>query len=591
MLPADASCPGFGGRLVWVPVMAQHSHAPPPHARGDDELSAQIDFGWDHVRAAARVGPRAAREGGPDASARLDALGQQRRLKRAYPNNDLEDPPGAAGSDAEAPARDHDALSAPSDFGWDHIRAAARLGGGSPPAEEGSPEASGSADGVDQQMRFNEADPPRALQGPAGAAASAAIAKKSSARGGRVLPRILKTAAGCMIVALAGFVPVHRYLQLASTEAIVTTHVITVRTPIDGEIDRLIKIPEVGTPIKTGAVLLHITNRRADRGRLDDLRRLIDLVEGERSAFSERLELLRSQQNGLVEQTQAFQRGRVRQLEERVAEIESQIAAAVATRTEAGAALLRTSILTDNGIQSKAVHDRAERDDAVAEQAEAALRRRLAGVKVELDAARQGMFVGDSYNDRPSSFQHSDEVTLRIGELQAELRMRNERLAHLRTELTAETARYADQSVVELTAPVSGSVWELLAASGEEVRGGQDLMRLLDCSAEVVTAAVTARVYENLHVGDPTRFRLLDDTTDYRGQVIRLGGLAAPSDNWALGSSAFAKDLFRVTVSIPEIKEPGCAVGRTGRVMFEPKRASDANGSIASRLLGFLGVL
>jgi multidrug resistance efflux pump len=568
--------------------MAQHSHAPlpdAPHARGDDELSEQIDFGWDHVRAAARIGargPRVAPEGGSDAPGRLDALGQQRRLKQAYPTNDPQGPPGAAGGDAQA--RDPDALS---DFGWDHIRAAARVSPGSPQAKEEGGEASGPADGIG----LKEADPPRGLQGPPGTAASAAIAKKSSARGRRVLPRILKTAAGCLIVALAGFVPVHRYLQLGSTEAIVTTHVITVRTPIDGQIDHLIKVPEVGTPIKMGAVLLRITNRRADRGRLDDLHRLVDLVEGERSAFSERLELLRSQQNGLVEQTQAFQRGRVRQLEERVAEIESQIAAAVATRTEAGAALLRTSILTDNGIQSKAAHERAERDDAVAEQAEAALRRRLAGVKVELDAARQGLFIGDSYNDRPSSFQHSDEVVLRIGELQAELRVRNERLAHLRAELTAETARYADQSVVELTAPVSGSVWELLAAPGEEVRGGQDLMRLLDCSAEVVTAAVTARVYEKLHVGDPTRFRLLDDTTDYGGQVIRLGGLAAPSDNWALGSSAFAKDLFRVTVSIPEIKEPGCAVGRTGRVMFEPQRASDANGSIASRLLRLLGVL
>jgi multidrug resistance efflux pump len=587
--------PWLWRQVVWVPVMAQHSHAPLPdasHPRRDDELSAQTDLGWDHVRAAARVGPdgpRAATEPGPDAPSQLDALGQQRRLKEAYPINDLQSPAGAAGGDAEAPPHD-DAQSAQRDFGWDHIGDAARVSpGGLRPAREPSSEASDPLDRIDRQMRLKEADPTRDLQGPPGAAGGAATAKRTA--GGRTLPRMLKTAAGCLIVALAGFLPVHRYLQLASTEAIVTTHVITVRTPIDGQIDRSIKVPEIGTPVKTGALLLHITNRRADRGRLDDLRRLIEQVEGERSAFSEQLELLQSQENGLVEQTQAFQRGRVRELEERAAEIESQIAGAVATRTEAGAALLRTSILADNGIQSKAAHDRAERDEVVAEQAEAALRRRLAGVKIELDAARQGKFVGDSYNDRPSSFQHSDEVVLRIGELQAQLRVRNERLAHLRDELTAETERYADQSVVELTAPVSGSVWELLAAPGEEVRRGQDLMRLLDCSAEVVTAAVSERVYETLHVGDPTRFRLLDDGTDYRGQVILLGGLAAPSDNWALGSSAFAKDLFRVTVSIPEIREPGCAVGRTGRVMFEPKRAPDATGSIASRLLGLLGLL
>jgi multidrug resistance efflux pump len=596
MLPADASCPGFGGRLVWVPVMAQHSHAPlpdAPHARGDEELSAQIDLGWDHVRDAARIGrsgSRAATEPGPDAPDRLDAFGQQMRLKEAYPTNDRQGAAGAAGGDGGAPVRNDDERIAQRDFGWDHIRGAARVGAGGPRAiKEPGADASGPLASVDQRMRLKEAHPSRGLQGPPGAA-GAAIARKAVDRGRRVLPRILKTAAGCLIVALAGFVPVHRYLQLASTEAIVTTHVITVRTPIDGQIDQLSKVPEVGTPIKTGAVLLRISNRRADRGRLDDLRRLVDLVEGERSAFSERLELLRSQEHGLVEQTQAFQRGRIRQLEERVAEIESQIAAAAATRTEAGAALLRTSILTDNGIQTKAAHDRAERDDAVAQQAEAALRRRLASVKIELEAARQGTFVGDSYNDRPSSSQHADEVVLRIGELQAELRAREERLAHLRGELTAEIERFADQSAVELTAPVSGSVWETLAAPGEEVRHGQDLMRLLDCSAEMVTAAVNERVYEQLHVGDPTHFRLLDDSTDYRGQVIRLGGLAAPSDNWALGSSAFAKDLFRVTVSISEIKEPGCAVGRTGRVMFEPKQASDADGSIASRLLGLLGL-
>jgi multidrug resistance efflux pump len=505
--------------------MAQPSYAPPPvaaRASDDDEASAQTDFGWDHIRHAVRAGPLespAALEPSTDASDRLDALGQQLRLKEAYPTRDWPEPPG-------------------------------------------------DADGH-----------------------KVAIAKKTTARGGRVLPRILKTALGCLIVALAGFVPVRTYLQLASTEAIVTTPVITVRTPIDGRIDQLINAPAVGTPVKSGAVLLRITNRRADSSRLDDLRRLIDLVEGERSAFSERLELLRSQESGLVEQTRAFQRGRIRQLEERVAEIESEIAAAAATRTEAGAALLRTSILTDNGVQSKAAHDRAERDDAIAEQAEITLRRRLGGVKVELDAARQGMFVGDSYNDRPSSSQHADEVVLRIGELQAELRVRDERLAHLRTELTAEAERYAEQSTAELTAPVSGSVWELMAAPGEEVRRGQDLMRLLDCSAVVVTTAVGERVYEKLQVGDPARFRLLGETADYGGRVIRLSGLAGPADNWALGSSSLPKDLFRVTVSISGLKEPTCAVGRTGRVVFEPKAALGANRSVASRLLGLLGLL
>lgn len=493
-----------------------------------------------------------------------------------------------------ARANGDDDADAQADFGWDHIRQAARAGPfAASAAGEPSVDALDRLDALAQQMRLREAYPAHGRQGGSGASdtAGAASAKKPAAGANRAVPRIVKTALGCLIVALAGFVPVQRYLQVASTEAIVTTRVITIRAPIDGQIDRLISAPEVGTAVRSGAVLLRITNRRADRSRLDDLRRLIAQVESERSAAGERLELLRSQQTGLVEQTQAFQRGRVRELEERVAEIESQIKAAVATRTEAGAALLRTSILADNGIQSKAAHERAERDDAVAEQAETTLRSRLAGVKVELDAARQGMFVGDSYNDRPSSSQHADEVMLQIGELQADLRAHDERLDHLRTELSAEAERYADQSAVELSAPVAGSVWEQLAAPGEEVRRGQDLMRLLDCSGLVVAAAVNERVYEKLHVGDPATFRLLGDTADYSGRVIRLSGLAGPSDNWALGSSAFPKELFRVTVAISGIKEPSCAVGRTGRVMFQPKAALDADGSIASRLLRLFGPL
>ena len=178
----------------------------------------------------------------------------------------------------DAHARE-DEPNAQTDFGWDHIRAAARVSPTDPlAANEPLPDAPEGLDAIGQQMRLKEAYPTSERQGPATTGAGAATAKKTAAVGGRVLPRMLTTALGCLIVALAGFVPIHKYLQLASTEAIVTTHVITVRTPIDGQIDQLIKIPEVGSPVKTGAVLLRITNRRADRGPVDAPRRIIELA-------------------------------------------------------------------------------------------------------------------------------------------------------------------------------------------------------------------------------------------------------------------------------------------------------------------------
>ncbi len=75
----------------------------------------------------------------------------------------------------------------------------------------------------------------------------------------------------------------------------------------------------------------------------------------------------------------------------------------------------------------------------VATETHAALRHRLAGIEVEAASLRKGVFIGDSYNDRPRSSQRADEVAQRLSEVSSELRERETQLANLRTELTDET--------------------------------------------------------------------------------------------------------------------------------------------------------
>jgi len=230
-----------------------------------------------------------------------------------------------------------------------------------------------------------------------------------------------------------------------------------------------------------------------------------------------------------------------------------------------------------SGAQTQAALDRARRDDRVAEQAETALRRRLLVVLVELEAARQGKFVSDSYNDRPSSSLHADEVALRISELEADLRIRDDRLKRLAESEREEAARYAQQSAAELAAPISGNLWEMLTTPGEDVRAGREVLRILDCSHMLVTAVVSEKTYASLRLGSPARFRPLGESTDYAGKVIQLTGLAAPSDNLAIGTAALTRDLYRVIVSVPELKTPGCAVGHSGRVTFTPTSSAPAD--------------
>ncbi|HUI95404.1 MAG TPA: HlyD family efflux transporter periplasmic adaptor subunit [Xanthobacteraceae bacterium] len=383
--------------------------------------------------------------------------------------------------------------------------------------------------------------------------------------------RIVKAALGLAITVAVGWLPAQRFLELASAEAVVNARLVTVRAPIDGQIEPASALPEIGSPVAAHAVLLRVVNPRADRGRLDDVRRLSDAVASERAGIVARLALLRAQHAALADQTRYFQEARVRELEAQAGGMESEIAAATATRVEADATLARTAALAQSGAQTRVALDRAQRDDRVAAQAETTLRRRLTAVQIELEAARQGKFVGDSYNDRPSSSAHADEVALRIAELEADLRIRDERLARLAASEREEAARYAQASAAALAAPVSGNLWEMLTTPGEDVRAGREVLRILDCSHMLVTAVVSEKTYASLRLGSPARFRPLGESTDYAGRVIQLTGLAAPPDNLAIGTAALTRDTYRVIVSVPALETSGCAVGRSGRVTFMPK--------------------
>lgn len=381
--------------------------------------------------------------------------------------------------------------------------------------------------------------------------------------------RVLKALIGLLIVLATGYVPVRALLETTSTEAVINARLVTLRAPIEGEIAPMAHRLFVGSEVEVGTILLRIVNRRADRGRLDDLRQLIDRLEREKDALVARQTDLKTSQVELAQQSRAFQDGRTRQLEARTDELRSEIAAAAATREEAEQALGRMSRLAETGTTTKAALDKARRDATVAMQTHAALRHRLAGAEVELNAIRDGVFVGDSYNDRPQSTQRADEVAQRLSEVTAEIGERAARLTHLKAQVLTESKRYAELASAELTAPVPASIWEVLTAPGESVVRGQELVRLLDCSGVVVTATVGETAYNRLSVGDPARFRFRGESADHEGRIIGLTGVATAPANLAIQPSALAKEPYRVTVSLPRLVTSGrCEVGRTGRVTF-----------------------
>lgn len=386
----------------------------------------------------------------------------------------------------------------------------------------------------------------------------------------RTLKRILKALAGVAIIAVFGWLPLQALWQTSSVEAVVNSRLVTLRAPIDGQVTSAVKPASSEGTVEQGTVILRIVNSRGDRVRLDDLRRQRAKLENERPAVAAKLASAQTAQKDLARQAARFRDGRIRQLEARIAESESAIDALVARREEATAAVERAGSLVRSGSVSTVELGRLTREQTIAQRTELAARKRLDATRVELEAASDGTFLGDSYNDRPSSVQREEEMRQRAETLTADLAQLDSEVGWLSSEIGAEEFRYHNLAEASVKLPVTGRIWEIMTAPGEDVRAGQPLARVLDCSSTVVTANVTERVYNRLQIGAPARFRPADGSADIDGVIVNLTGSAGAAANLAINPDALSKEPYRVTVSAPhgESGVGDCKVGRTGRVIF-----------------------
>jgi multidrug resistance efflux pump len=398
------------------------------------------------------------------------------------------------------------------------------------------------------------------------------------AKASRTPKRIFKALAGVAIVAVFGWLPLQALWQTSSVEAVVNSRLVTLRAPIDGQVAPAANPLWGEGTIEQGTAILRIVNSRGDRVRLDDLRRQRAKLEHERPAIAAKLASAQTAQKDMARQAAQFREGRIRQLEARVAESESSIDALVARREEATAGVERANSLVRSGSVSTVELGRLTREQTIAQRTELAARKRLDATQVELEAARDGTFLGDSYNDRPSSVQREEEMRQRADTLTADLSQLDSEVGWLSSEIGAEEFRYNNLAEAIVKLPVTGRIWEIMTSPGEDVRAGQPLARVLDCSSTIVTANVTERVYNRLQIGAPARFQPADGSADIDGIIVNLTGSAGAAANLAINPDALSKEPYRVTVSAPyagsSVKD--CKVGRTGRVIFgnPPAQAS-----------------
>src|SRR6202049_1999017 len=341
--------------------------------------------------------------------------------------------------------------------------------------------------------------------------------------GARNLPWrwMVKFGLGAALLCVGALTTYQQVVVRVSREAVINARVASVRARMDGIVKTATTTP--GRAVQAGAPIGNIEDPMADDARVFQLQQDTQATERERTALSRRVVDLQQARSDAEAQAEAYRVGRVRQDELHVEEARASLSAALARESDANAAEGRGAALHAHGYVADAAYERAQHAREVAQQDTIAARKRLEAFTVELEAARKGTYLGDNYNDVPSSFQRSRELTVRIEETQPTLDQLARKEETLAAQLAAEQKRLAARSTAPLAAPIDGNLWTVQAASGEYVRKGQELFTVLDCSTVVVTAAVSERDYNELRLGGAGPFLCARRRVRARLQRIAAG--------------------------------------------------------------------
>ena len=368
---------------------------------------------------------------------------------------------------------------------------------------------------------------------------------------------------GILTVILALWIMVGEQMSGASANAVVNAPVVTVRAPVAGTL----RLPErqLGSRVSRGQVIASVQDTLVDRVRLYDLLMELRLEHAARLQTEQTLEETQELRQHLVDRAETFRMHRLQELETRLSHAEARLAILEDTDSPDGTVQQLPATDGPNVVSATPRPRSLMLEDA---------REQVAVLEIALSAARQGVFLGDGYNDAPNSEQRVTELDSEIATLTTGLAEAQARHAAVEERISRERIRVNSLTGGEIAATVNGSFWEILEADGVTVQRGDPLVRLVDCDSTLVTLSVTERVYNQLEIGQAAKFRLGGRSTVYDATISRLAGSGAETiyRNLAVAPSQRHLERFDVALIVPDLQSDtnaNCMIGRTGRAFFD----------------------
>ena len=276
--------------------------------------------------------------------------------------------------------------------------------------------------------------------------------------------KLLRIAAGLLLLIGGLYVLIGEHFAGTSADATVNARINVIRAPIEGQVSLTVR--SIGARVNAGELVAEVVDQRFDPVRLLDLQRQRDAQQIDLRRIAAQKVVLTQARASFAAQLLDYQRGRISQIEARIAEARAAQDSSSARLREAESALKRANELNERGVQTTANLERARAAFDVAQQELESSRQRSNYLSTELGAAKTGVFIGVSYNDAPFSSQRVRELDLRLAELAAEEEQANARLSQLENQIQTERLRVNRLTTATLNARVPGMAWYFLIDDG-----------------------------------------------------------------------------------------------------------------------------
>ena len=331
-----------------------------------------------------------------------------------------------------------------------------------------------------------------------------------------------KRAIGLGIALIAAVVLLPAMASFQSINAIVNTHYVVIKSPIEGALNGFSKMP--GQSIEQGEELVRISNTRFKESAVNEMA-VEQKTLAERSLGLQRhLKNLQQLQKDLQNRVSVHRTHEFLRLEEQLAQAKSEKKAQESLIREQQLIAQRNALLLKENFISSAQSEAAQYALEVTQSRLDIFQARIRLLETEKQAVQSFVYLGEGRNDVPYTQQRLDDVRLQITEVAARLRENEQRSADIQWQISKERDNMAVSREVLLQSPSKGVLWRKFGSNGTEVVIGTDLAHVITCEHLFLDVAVPESSLESFQIGKPVQYRLIGSTQWLTGHIQAVTG-------------------------------------------------------------------